>query len=101
MKQDFLLRLRRAFLDTQDVALLRSGLSMTIPISETSTVGDAIARHPASITVLNAFGVDTCCGGSASIGEAAAHAHVETALLFSGLRALARDAGETVPEEVT
>ena len=35
------------------------------------TVNEIIARHPKTMPVFNELGVDTCCGGGASIDEAA------------------------------
>jgi iron-sulfur cluster repair protein YtfE (RIC family) len=61
------------------------------PIDPACTIDALIARQPGTIFVLNAFGIDTCCGGSDTIAEAAAYAHVDPALL---LGALARNALE-------
>jgi iron-sulfur cluster repair protein YtfE (RIC family) len=40
------------------------------------TVNEVLARWPAAIAPLNALGVDCCCGGGASLREAAADAGV-------------------------
>lgn len=34
-------------------------------------VNEVIRTHPATVAVFNRFGIDACCGGAASIGEAA------------------------------
>jgi iron-sulfur cluster repair protein YtfE (RIC family) len=60
-------------------------------IDAACTINALIAQQPASIFVLNAFGVDTCCGGSDTIAQAATHAGVDPARL---LGALARNAQE-------
>ncbi|HEU4629925.1 MAG TPA: DUF542 domain-containing protein [Gemmatimonadaceae bacterium] len=35
------------------------------------SVNDVLLRHPKTMSVFNAFGVDTCCGGGVSLREAA------------------------------
>ena len=35
------------------------------------SVNEIIRRIPASIAVLNAYGIDTCCGGEISLAESA------------------------------
>ncbi len=40
------------------------------------TINDLLACAPASAPVLNAFGIDTCCGGGAPIATAAAEAGI-------------------------
>lgn len=35
------------------------------------TVNDAVARYPGTVAVFNEFGIDACCGGAATIVEAA------------------------------
>ena len=59
-------------------------------IDERCTIDEVIAKYPASVFVLNAMGIDTCCGGSESIAAAAKHAHVNPDLLLSSLQAAVR-----------
>ena len=40
------------------------------------TVNEVLRRWPAAVAALNAFGIDTCCGGGAPLGEAADEAGV-------------------------
>lgn len=35
----------------------------------TLSVNEIVARHPATVAVFSAFGVDTCCGGKHSVEE--------------------------------
>ena len=56
-------------------------------LDDRCTIDAVIARYPASIFVLNAFGIDTCCGGSETIGAAARYARVDPSLLLSSLHA--------------
>ena len=51
----------------------------------TLSVNETIRRWPAAIAVLNAIGVDTCCGGAASLDAAAAEAGVSTSDLLDAL----------------
>ena len=54
------------------------------------SVNDVLQRWPASVRALNALGVDTCCGGAASLEEAAADIGVPVFRLLDAIeRALA------------
>lgn len=59
---------------------------MQPPIDARLSVNDLIRLYPATVSVLNAFGIDACCGGAASLGEAARRDGVD---LDELLRALA------------
>jgi regulator of cell morphogenesis and NO signaling len=49
------------------------------------TINELLRREPSSAPVLNAFGVDTCCGGGDTITEAAANAGLDAAELIGAL----------------
>jgi iron-sulfur cluster repair protein YtfE (RIC family) len=51
------------------------------------TVNEVIRIFPDTVTVFNAFGVDSCCGGAASLEEAALDAGADRSELISALRA--------------
>ncbi len=55
----------------------------TSSISAASTVNAVIASVPAATSVLNAHNIDTCCGGSVTLAEAAARAHVDLPALIT------------------
>ena len=55
-------------------------------VSPTATVNDTIARYPQTIGVFNRFGIDACCGGAATIAEAAERDGAEAHALLSALR---------------
>lgn len=55
-------------------------------IDSEMTVNDVIRRYPGTITVFNEFGIDACCGGAASIDEAARRDGVEPRMLLTALR---------------
>lgn len=40
-------------------------------VDPTATVNEIIVRYPAAVSVFNEFGIDACCGGDASLHEAA------------------------------
>ena len=54
-------------------------------LTTANTVDDAIATAPSATAVLNAFGIDTCCGGRSSISEAAERAHVDATTVIEAL----------------
>lgn len=60
-------------------------------VPETMTVNEAIRRYPATVRVFNDFGVDACCGGAATVADAAVRDGADAADL---LRALEAAAGE-------
>lgn len=49
------------------------------------TVNDILACHPMAIQVLNAFGMDTCCGGVLTLAEAARHDGVDLDAILHAL----------------
>jgi regulator of cell morphogenesis and NO signaling len=51
------------------------------------TVNQLLLERPAAAAVLNAFGVDSCCGGARSLAEAAAEAGIEPTTLLAALGA--------------
>jgi regulator of cell morphogenesis and NO signaling len=57
-------------------------------IDATWTVDQLLLARPSSAAVFNALGVDSCCGGAASLGEAALHARLTPRALLDALDAL-------------
>jgi regulator of cell morphogenesis and NO signaling len=55
----------------------------------TSTVHELLQSHPATRAVFQRFGVDTCCGGSVSVEEAARRDGLDASLLCAELRSVA------------
>ena len=51
------------------------------------TVNELLRREPLSATVLNSFGVDTCCGGGDTLEEAAAAAGINGRQLIDAITA--------------
>jgi regulator of cell morphogenesis and NO signaling len=65
----------------------------TFAINESFTVNEVIERFPATISVFNALGVDSCCGGHATLAEAAADAGMDVKALLSALSSSMLPAG--------
>ena len=49
------------------------------------TVNELLRREPSSARLLNAFGVDTCCGGGDTLADAAAEAGIGCEELINAL----------------
>jgi len=58
-------------------------------IDTETTVNEVIRTHPESVAVFNQLGIDACCGGDASLAEAAQRDGVELRLLLARLDAVA------------
>ena len=43
----------------------------TRTVDPADTVNEIIAKYPGAVSVFNAFGIDACCGGDASLEDAA------------------------------
>ncbi len=66
-------------------------------VTVSCTVNAALAKNPAAFKVLNSFGIDTCCGGRSSIGDAAAHARVDPSVVIAALDAAGGCDGSVTP----
>ena len=49
------------------------------------TINEILLDHPAAVSVLNGFGIDTCCGGGSSLAEAAEENGIELEALLTEL----------------
>jgi iron-sulfur cluster repair protein YtfE (RIC family) len=58
-------------------------------ISPEHTVNEVVQRYPSAITVLAAYGIDTCCGGKHPVAEAARRHQVDVQDLLEQLVAAA------------
>lgn len=52
----------------------------------TLTVNETIRIYPQTVRIFNTFGIDACCGGAASIADAARRDGVEPERLMRALR---------------
>jgi iron-sulfur cluster repair protein YtfE (RIC family) len=60
----------------------------SIHIDQTTTVNEIIEKHPTTVAAFNALGIDACCGGDASVTEAARRDGVDIDALIGALDAL-------------
>ena len=54
-------------------------------ISPDPTVNETVQRAPWTLPVLKSFGIDTCCGGAATLSEAAGRHGIELPVLLDAL----------------
>jgi regulator of cell morphogenesis and NO signaling len=62
-------------------------MTNTQAIDAELTVNEAIRRFPETVAVFNDFGIDACCGGAASLAEAAARDGANPQVLLAAVRA--------------
>lgn len=63
------------------------------PLDPSISVNELLRRHPVVLPVLNAFGVDSCCGGAESLADAAHSAQIPLDALMAGLEAAVQRGG--------
>jgi len=51
-----------------------------------TSVNDVLTQYPETVSIFNAFGIDACCGGAASLREAARRDGVDLAELLGALQ---------------
>ena len=57
-------------------------------IDTAATVNEILAQHPAAVSAFNTFGIDACCGGDASLAEAARRDGADLGALIAALDAI-------------
>jgi regulator of cell morphogenesis and NO signaling len=65
------------------------------------TLGEIAVALPAAIAVFRRVGLDFCCGGDATLRDAAAARHLPLPALEAELAGLAAEATETAPEQLS
>ena len=70
---------------TTTMTSTRTTARITARITADDTVNDALLRLPATGRVFNAFGIDSCCGGAATIAQAATDADIPLDVLLDAL----------------
>jgi regulator of cell morphogenesis and NO signaling len=63
-------------------------LSAPITIDPQDTLNAIVARFPQTLPVLQAFGLDTCCGGALPLRTAVEHHHLDLRALLAALHAV-------------
>ena len=53
------------------------------------TVNEILLKYPSAVSVFNELGIDACCGGDASLNEAARRDGVNLAKLLAALDTIA------------
>ena len=61
-------------------------------IDRSATVNESLVQYPATVSVVNSFGIDACCGGDADLAEAARRDGADLNALLSALETLVLDA---------
>lgn len=61
-------------------------MSDQITIDPNWSVNEILQRHPETVGVFNTFGIDSCCGGGASLFEAAYRDGADPEVLLQELR---------------
>jgi regulator of cell morphogenesis and NO signaling len=59
-------------------------------VDPTATVNEILVSYPSTVSVFNQFGIDACCGGAASLGEAARRDGADIDRLIDALDAIIR-----------
>lgn len=59
----------------------------TVALDAETTINELVRLHPETLPVLQAYGLDTCCGGPLSLAEAARRHGVGTEELLGAVRA--------------
>jgi regulator of cell morphogenesis and NO signaling len=66
-----------------------------LTIDRSATVNEILVQYPTTVSVFNALGIDACCGGDASLDEAARRDGVDVDALLSALETISREARRT------
>ena len=57
-------------------------------IDTAATVNEILEHHPATVSVFNRLGIDACCGGNASLDEAARRDGADVDALIAALETI-------------
>ncbi len=61
-------------------------MNQTLSVDQELSVNEVMKRYPATMGIFNRFGIDTCCGGNASVTEAARRDGVDLDSLLEAIR---------------
>lgn len=61
-------------------------MNQALSIDQELSVNEVMKRYPATMEIFNRFGIDTCCGGNASVTEAARRDGVDLDSLLEAIR---------------
>ena len=69
-------------------------MQTVVTLESSWTINETIQQFPETITVFNAFGIDTCCGGDETIEAAAREGEINLDAVMARLREFAGQATE-------
>ena len=69
-------------------------METNVTLESSWTINETIQQYPETITVFNAFGVDTCCGGDETIEAAAREGEINLDAVMARLREFAGQVAE-------
>jgi len=69
-------------------------MQTNVTLESSWTINETIQQYPETITVFNAFGVDTCCGGDETIEAAAREGEINLDAVMARLREFAGQVAE-------
>jgi regulator of cell morphogenesis and NO signaling len=61
-------------------------MNQTLSVDQELSVNEVMKRYPTTMGIFNRFGIDTCCGGNASVTEAARRDGVDLDSLLEAIR---------------
>ena len=71
-------------------------MQTNVTLESSWTINETIQQYPETITVFNAFGIDTCCGGDETIEAAARDGEINLDAFMARLREFAGQATEAL-----
>ncbi|MBL8701752.1 MAG: DUF542 domain-containing protein [Alphaproteobacteria bacterium] len=81
-------------MDTALAAPPATGMPAAVAVPGSRRLGEVVATVPGATAVLRAYGIDFCCRGDVSIGQAAAEHGLSVAFVEARLRELGREIPE-------
>jgi len=69
-------------------------MQTNVTLEASWTINETIQQYPETITVFNAFGIDTCCGGDETIEAAAREGEINLDAVMARLREFAGQVAE-------
>ena len=69
-------------------------METNVTLESSWTINETIQQYPETITVFNAFGIDTCCGGDETIEAAAREGEINLDAVMARLREFAGQVAE-------
>jgi regulator of cell morphogenesis and NO signaling len=84
--------------DTRLAAVTTTNEQETLMLDSTLTIHEILAQYPRTAGIFERFGIHSCCGGNASLVEAAHRDGADVDALVAAVRALVEDDHSHAPE---